>query len=92
MYDSRRCRDAHGFAQEGRLLGDSLDEMDTDVRRPGHGAGQDDAGEAATAAEVGPTFGRWGESDELKRVGDVPGPEVRQCRGRDEVGLGLPLP
>src|SRR3954447_14802299 len=92
MYDSRRCSYADGFAQEGRLLGDSLDQMDARPGRPCHGASQDDAGKAAATAEVGPAFGRRSESDELKRVGDVPGPEMRQRRGRDEIGLGLPLP
>ncbi len=92
MYEPRRCGDANCFAQEGRLLGDSLDEMDAGARRPGHGTGEDDAGKAAAAAEVGPALGRRGEIDELKRVGDVPGPELRQGRGRDQIGLGLPLP
>src|SRR3954471_14913151 len=92
MYDSRRCSYPDGFAQKGRLLGDSLDQMDARPSRPCHGAGQDNPGKAAAAAEIGPAFGRWGESDELKRIGDVPGPEMRQGRGRDEVGLGLPLP
>src|SRR6476660_4625421 len=92
MYEPRRCGDANCFAPKGRLLGDSLDEVDAGARRPGHGTGEADSGEAAAATEVGPAFGQRGEIDELERVGDVPGPELRQGRGRDQIGLGLPLP
>ena len=91
MYEPRRCGDANCFAQKGCLLGDSLDEMDACAWGPGHGAGEHDAGKAAAAAEVGPALGGWREVDELKRVGDVPGPELRQGRGRNQIGLGLPL-
>jgi hypothetical protein len=53
---------------------------------------QDDAGKATAAAEVDPGFGDRGKRDKLERVGDVPGPEMLQRRGRDQIGLGLPLP
>jgi hypothetical protein len=29
---------------------------------------------------------------ELQRIGDVPGPQHRQRRRRDQIGLGLPFP
>ena len=92
MYDSRRYGDADRFTQKRGLLGDSLDEVDASAGGLGHDASQHDAGKAAAAAEVGPAFCTGREIDELERIGDVPGPEGGQRRGRDQIRLGLPLP
>ena len=61
------------------------------ARRLRQRAGQHHAGKAAAAAEVDPDLRRRGEVQELQRIGDVAGPEMWKRRGRDEIGLGLPL-
>ena len=76
MHSPRRARDANRFAQEAGFLGDALDQMNRRTRRLRQGAGQDDAGKAAARSEVDPDTGLGHQRQELKRIGDVPSPQL----------------
>jgi len=82
---------ANGFAEERRLLGVALDQMDSCARRFRQGAREDHAGKSAAAAKVEPDLCRWREIQELQRIGNVSRPEMGKRGGRDEIRFGLPL-
>src|SRR5689334_9599059 len=87
----RWCRSyANRFAQEGGFLGVALDQMDMGAGRIRQRASEHDARKATAAAEVDPDFCRMRQAEKLERIGNVTRPEIRKCRWRDEVGLGLP--
>ena len=76
MDHRRRAGDARRLAQERRLLGVALDQVDFGAGRVRERAGDHQAGEAGAAAEVDPGPGVRREVEKLERVGDVPGPEL----------------
>ena len=64
--------------------------MHVRARDLGEQARQRDAGKAAAGAEIDPDLASGAEREELQRIGDMAGPDLRQRRGRDEVGGLLP--
>src|SRR5215831_20021712 len=92
MYHAGGRRDADRLAQKGSLLGVSLDQVDGRTWRLRQCASQDHAGKAATTAKVDPDFCGGGQREKLQRVGDVPGPQMRERRWSDQIGLRLPFP
>jgi len=90
MHKAGRAGHAQSFAQERGLLAVALDQMHlaVDVRQR---AGNSDPGKTAAAAEVDPGADVRGDGEQLQGVGDVPGPEVGQGGGGDEIRFGLPL-
>ena len=91
MYESRSRGDPQRLAKERGLPGIALDEMDPRAPSLGECAGQHNTGKAAAATKVDPYFGRWRQREELERIRYVAGPDMRQCRWCDQIGLGLPL-
>ena len=91
MHESRSRGDPQRLAKERGLPGIALDEMHLGTRSLGERAAQHDTGKAAAAAEIDPKFGGRRQREELKRIRHVTGPDMRQGRWRDQIGLGLPL-
>src|ERR1043165_241765 len=77
-------------AQEGGFLLRALDQMNRGVLLFRQRAGDDQSREAAARAEVDPAARGRGNGDELQRIRDVAGPQPRNGRSRDEIGLLLP--
>ena len=63
--------------------------MDRRAGPVGERAGDHQAGKAAAGAEIDPDAGLGGEREKLQRVGDVPRPDRRDRRGRDQIGVLL---
>ena len=53
--------------------------------------GNDKAREAGAGAKVEPDPGVRGEAEQLRGIGEMAVPDVREGRGRDEIVPGLPL-
>ena len=78
MHGRSRRSYADRLAQERRLLGVSFDEMDIGAWYFREGAGENHTWKATAAAEIDPSFRRWDQLEELQRISDVPGPEMRK--------------
>ena len=85
-----RLSDALSFAQECGLFHIALDEMDLGPGIARKRACDDESREAGAGAHIDPEARAWREVNELQRIGDVPRPEVRNGRGRDQMGALLP--
>ena len=79
------------LAQEGGLFAIAFNEMNLRAGRFGKGAGDRDGRKAAARAEVDPDFGAGDNVQKLQRVGDVPGPDFRDRRRRDQIYPRLPF-
>ena len=87
MYHRRKLQPFDGVAEEGGFFADAFHQVDLGPLPLRQRASDDDAGEAAAGTEIDPAFGLRRERQELKRVGDVPGPDVGQRRARDQVEM-----
>ena len=54
-------------------------------------AGDDQPGKSSAGAEIDPDSCFWRQIQKLQRIGDVPGPNHRLGRGRDQIDALLPL-
>ena len=79
------------MAQEGAFARVALDQVDVKPALLSRD-GEDEPGKARAGAEIEPGAGLRREVEELERVGDVPGPDVLQRRGADQVLDRLPAP
>jgi hydroxypyruvate isomerase len=79
----------HRLAQEIGLFANALNEMNLGAGLVGQRAGDRDAGEAGTGAEIDPGLGVRRQVEELERIGDVPGPNDRNCRAGDQIEFRL---
>src|SRR3569833_4032092 len=91
MHDAWCLGHANCFAQKSRLLRNALDQMDLGAWDISQRASEDDAGKTTAAAEIDPDPGIGFQVEQLERVCDMPGPELRLSRGRNQIGLGLPF-
>jgi hypothetical protein len=85
----RRTGDACRLAQEGAFAGIGLDQRHP--RHPHHR--QHEAGESSAAAEIDEAAGAGrDERQELRRIEEMPAPEIIQRARSDEVDAPRPLP
>src|SRR6266545_236202 len=91
MHGRSRRSYADRLAQESRLLGVALDQMDIGARRLRQGAGKNHTWKATTAAKIDPDFRGRSQTQKLERIGDVSGPEMRKRRWRYKIRFALPL-
>ena len=87
---SRRAGRARRFAEEGAFPAVALDAMDDCAGNVRKLDGDHEAGEAGAGAHVEPTFGVWRKREQLRGIRDVAGPDGREGRVGDEVGLAPP--
>ena len=79
------------FAQEGRLFGAAFDQMHVRPRYVGERAGEHDPRKPCPGAEINPDSRLRCERQELKRIGDVAGPQFWLGGRGDQVHPLLPL-
>ena len=78
------------FAQECGLFHIALHEMDLGSGIARKRACDDESREPGAGAHIDPEARTWREVNELQRIGDVPRPEVRNGRRRDQMCSLLP--
>ena len=83
----RRAGDLHGLAQKRRLLADALDQMDLRTFGVGERAGDAPCpGNPAPEPRSAQTLASGARARSCSEFGDMPGPEHRDRRGRDQIG------
>ena len=86
----RRAGGARRFAKKSAFPPVALDAMDDGAGDIGELDGDHEARKAGAGAHVDPAFGVRREREELGGIGDVAGPDRREGRVGDEVGLVPP--
>jgi len=90
VHNRRRAGDSHSLAQESRLFSIAFNEVNPPAGFFGECAGNREAGKTTARAEIDPDSRGRGEGQELERIGDVPGPDFANGRGRDQIDSPLP--
>ena len=90
MHGGRRAGDALSLAQECGLFRIAFDQMDHRAGFAGERTGDHEAGEAAARAEIDPDPRGGRKIEQLERIRDMPGPQLRDRGRRDEIGRALP--
>src|SRR5712671_7873885 len=89
MHGRRQCELAANLAQERGFLTGAFDQVN---RRPGsirQRAGDRHAGKAAARSEIEPDPRLWREPEELQRIRDMAGPQLRHAARSDQIGAAL---
>ena len=73
------------------LFSIAFNQMDRGARDVGQRAGDHQPGKSGAGAEIDPDFGLRGEVEKLQRIGDMPGPDLRNRGRRDQVHALLPF-